>query len=101
MIVCCLCCDHDQNLSSTGDHFSLIAGLNEDNKKYFDDSSRSGKNVVSVAQWKQLRDKFHALQIEMQKWLIIRDELGLLIDNIITSFRQFYDSWSEDDQLIE
>jgi hypothetical protein len=87
-------CAYMQKLSSTGDHrLSLARGFSE----LRDD----GKKLVSVGLWKQLREKFHTLQSELIKWLSIRDQLGVLIENFLMSINRVHGLWSMDNELEE
>mmetsp|Transcript_6634 Transcript_6634/g.10871 ORF Transcript_6634/g.10871 Transcript_6634/m.10871 type:complete len:839 (+) Transcript_6634:1849-4365(+) len=59
------------------------------------------ETLVSVGSWKQMREKFQALQDELSKWLTIRDHLGSLIDRLSRSIDCLYHKWFEDCQLDE
>jgi hypothetical protein len=61
----------------------------------------NGGKLVTVGTWKQMREKFHSLQIELSKWLEIRDHLGSLIDNLLISINGVYQLWFEDCQHTE
>jgi hypothetical protein len=86
----------------SGGRFSLTTGASEgfvDGGKCRTGSS-GHKAAVSVSTWKQLREKLHALQIELHKWLTIRDKLGSLIDNIVRGINNVQGTGT-DEQLYE
>ena len=49
---------------------------------------------VSVGLWKQLKEKFQALQDELSKWLQIREQLGVFITNIVSGINDAHNIWS-------
>lgn len=78
-----------QTFSSTGD------------RSAHRDKSNCGNQIVSVGTWKQMRDKFHSLHIELSKWLGIRDQLGSVINKLVLNIGRVHTLWTGDSDLEE